>query len=102
MSPDLIVDAVRLIAIVDSPFYEDDTEIDRLGPLVDRARARYDGLSRRGFGRANLISKAEALAVLLGIDGSGIEAEVDARIARQRAAVDAELRAEIDAEPSST
>ncbi len=92
LPPELIVDIVRLVWLSTSRVYEDADEIERLGPIVDGIQDRYGDLRRTSFSRARLISTAEGVARLLGSDASGIVAEVDARIARQRAAQEAEDR----------
>lgn len=97
ITPQQIVDAVRLLRNSGSRFMDED-EANRLSAVAKDRKDRYEELKRTAsFEECDLIASGETLAAVLGITSDGVEAEVRDRFRRQMEAWKAEVRAELAA-----
>ena len=80
LTPEALVDIVRLVRLVPDPSYSCPSEVDRLRPRVDRCRSDIrDRSTTMGTDRAALISMVEAVAELAGIDPAQAVTAAEAR-----------------------
>jgi len=75
ITPQQLLDIIRLVQLKPNPIYACPSELERLGSYVEEARARYAQL--RGpfsFGKAGLAATARAAARIVGMDQEAAEA----------------------------